>query len=50
MTIGKLEVTIKINELLTDVQTNKDNWKIFQFDCDSRTGEVTLKPEKRLFH
>jgi len=29
MTLGKLELIIKINELPTNVQTNKDNWKTF---------------------
>jgi hypothetical protein len=43
MTNGKLEVTIKINELPTNVQTNKDNWKIFQLDCDGRVVSVTVK-------
>jgi len=42
---GKLEVIIKINELPNNVQTNKDNWKIFQLDCDSRVVEVTVKPK-----
>jgi hypothetical protein len=45
MTTGKLEVTIKINELPTDVQTNKDNWKTFQLDCDGRVVFVTVKPK-----
>ena len=45
MTTGKLEVTIKINELPNDVQTNKDNWKIFQLDCDGRVVSVTVKPK-----
>ena len=45
MTTGKLEVTIKINELPNDVQTNKDNSKIFQLDCDGRIVEVTVKPK-----
>jgi len=45
MTTGKLEVTIKINELPLDVQTNKDNWKIFQLDCDGRVVFVTVKPK-----
>ena len=45
MTTGKLEVTIKINELPLDVQTNKDNWKIFQLDCDGRVVYVTVKPK-----
>jgi hypothetical protein len=45
MTTGKLEVTIKINELPTNVQTNTDNWKIFQLDCDGRVVSVTVKPK-----
>jgi hypothetical protein len=45
LTTGKLEVTIKINELPLDVQTNKDNWKIFQLDCDGRVVFVTGKPK-----
>jgi len=45
MTTGKLEVTIKINELPNDVQTNKDNCKIFQLDCDGRVVSVTVKPK-----
>jgi len=43
MTIGKLEVIIKINELPNNVQTNKDNWKIFQLDCDGWVVFVTVK-------
>ncbi len=45
MTSGKLEVSIKINELPTNVQTNTDNWKIFQLDCDGRVVSVTVKPK-----
>ena len=45
MTIGKLELIIKINELPNDVQTNKDNWKTFELDCDGRVVSVTLKPK-----
>ncbi len=45
MTLGKLEVSIKINELPTNVQTNTDNWKIFQLDCDGRVVSVTVKPK-----
>jgi hypothetical protein len=45
MTTGKLEVTIKINELPLDVQTTKDNGKIFQLDCDGRVVSVTVKPK-----
>jgi predicted DNA-binding ribbon-helix-helix protein len=45
MKTGKLELIIKINELPTDVQTNKDNWKTFELDCDGRVVSVTLKPK-----
>jgi hypothetical protein len=45
MTIGKLELIIKINELPNDVQTNKDNWKTFELDCDGRVVSVTVKPK-----
>jgi hypothetical protein len=45
MTTGKLEVTTKINELPNDVETNKDNCKIFQLDCDSRAVSITVKPK-----
>ena len=45
MTTGKLEVIIKINELPLDVETNKDNGKIFQRDCDGRIVSVTVKPK-----
>ena len=49
MTIAKLEVIIKINELPTNIQVNKDNWKIFQLDCDGRVGEVTAKAKNYCF-
>ena len=45
MTTGKLELIIKINELPLDVQTNKDNWKTFELDCDGRVVPVTVKPK-----
>src|SRR4028119_312522 len=45
MTTGKLELTIKINELPTNVETNKDNWKTFELDCDGRVVSVTVKPK-----
>ena len=43
MTIGKLELIIKINELPNNIETNKDNWKTFELDCDSRVVFVTVK-------
>ena len=45
MTTGKLELTIKINELPNNVETNKDNWKTFELDCDGRVVSVTVKPK-----
>ena len=45
MTIGKLELTIKNNELPNNVETNKDNWKTFELDCDGRVVSVTVKPK-----
>ena len=45
MTLGKLELTIKINELPNNVETNKDNWKTFELDCDGRVVSVTVKPK-----
>jgi hypothetical protein len=41
---GKLEVTIKINELPTDVTTNKNGWKEFKLDCGGRVVSIGLRP------
>ena len=41
---GKLEVTIKINELPTEVTTNKNGWKEFKLDCGGRIVAVSLRP------
>src|SRR5262249_13047896 len=43
-TPGKLEVTIKINELPTEVTTNKNGWKEFKLDCGGRIVAVSLRP------
>jgi len=43
-TPGKLEVTIKINQLPTEVTTNKNGWKEFTLDCDGRLVAVALRP------
>lgn len=43
-TPGKLEVTIKINQLPTEVATNKNGWKEFRLDCGGRTVQVSLRP------
>jgi hypothetical protein len=41
---GKLEVTIKIDQLPTDVTTDKNGWKGFKLDCEGRTVEVLVRP------
>ena len=41
---GKLEVTIKINTLPTEVTTDKNGWKRFNLDCGGRTVSVALRP------
>jgi hypothetical protein len=41
---GKLEVTIKINEL-PSVETLEDGQKSFEVDCDGRLVSVTVKPK-----
>ena len=41
---GKLEVSIKINQLPEDVATNKNGWKVFRVDCGGRPVEVALRP------
>jgi hypothetical protein len=41
---GKLEVTIKINQLPDDVTTDKNGWKRFRIDCGGRPVDVALRP------
>lgn len=41
---GKLEVTIKINEMPA-AKTVENNWKSFEVDCDGRIISVTVKPK-----
>jgi hypothetical protein len=43
-TPGKMEITIKINELPTEVTTNKNGWKEFKLDCGGRVVSVGLRP------
>jgi hypothetical protein len=43
-TAGKLELTIKITELPSEVTTNKNGWKIFKIDCGGRLVEIGLRP------
>jgi hypothetical protein len=42
---GKLEVTIKINALPTDVETLPNTWKRFSIDCGAVKVTTTLRPK-----
>jgi len=44
-TLGKMELTIKINEFPADVQTVENGWKQFELDCDGKLVRVTVKPK-----
>ena len=44
-TVGKLELTIKINEMPADVETVENGWKQFDLDCDGQLVRVTVKPK-----
>ena len=44
-TPGKLELTIKINEMPADVETVENGWKQFHLDCDGQLVRVTVKPK-----
>jgi hypothetical protein len=41
---GKLEVTIKINELPQST-TVENNWKRFEVDCNGQIVTITVKPK-----
>lgn len=41
---GKLEVTIKINQLPSDVVTTKNGWKEFQVELGTRSAIVAMRP------
>jgi hypothetical protein len=41
---GKLEVTIKIHEVPTDVTTKSNGWKEFTLDCGGRPVLITVRP------
>ncbi len=43
-TPGKLELTIKINELPT-TQSTDNGWQSFEVDCDGRIVSITVKPK-----
>ncbi|MGF1988824.1 MAG: fertility inhibition FinO-like protein [Nostoc sp. ZfuVER08] len=44
MIAGKLEVTIKINEL-PEAKTVENAWQQFELDCDGRIVSITVKPK-----
>ncbi len=44
-TSGKMELTIKINEMPTGVQTVENGWKQFDLDCDGQLVRVKVKPK-----
>ena len=44
-TSGKLELTIKINEMPADVETVENGWKQFHLDCDGQLVRVKVKPK-----
>lgn len=44
MVSGKLEITIKINEL-PNATAVENGWQHFQIDCDGRIISVTVKPK-----
>jgi hypothetical protein len=41
---GKLEVTIKINELPSEVTTTKNGWKEFQVELGTRSAIIAMRP------
>ena len=43
-TSGKLELTIKIHEIPTDVTTKSNGWKEFTLDCGGRPVLITVRP------
>ena len=42
---GKLEVTIKINELPVIASTDKNGWLTFHIECGDRLFSATVKPK-----
>ncbi|MBW4640411.1 MAG: hypothetical protein KME05_19715 [Gloeocapsa sp. UFS-A4-WI-NPMV-4B04] len=44
-TLGKMELTIKINEFPTDVRTVENGLKQFDIDTGSRIVTITVKPK-----
>ena len=44
-TLGKMELTIKINEFPADVRTVENGWKQFDLDCDGQLVSIKVKPK-----
>lgn len=44
-TSGKLELTIKINEMPDEIRTVENGWKEFDLDCDGQLVRVKVKPK-----
>lgn len=44
-TPGKMELTIKINEMPADVRTVENGWKEFDLDCDGQLIRIKVKPK-----
>jgi hypothetical protein len=44
-TPGKMELTIKINEMPADVRSVENGWKEFDLDCDGQLVRVKVKPK-----
>jgi hypothetical protein len=42
---GKLELTIKINEVPIVAATDKNGWITFEIDCDGKIFTMTVKPK-----
>jgi hypothetical protein len=44
-TVGRLEVTIKINELPNKVETMKHDWKRFWVNAEGQVAQMTVRPK-----
>jgi hypothetical protein len=44
-TAGKLELTIKIHALPTEVTTDANGWRLFVLDCDGVSVSVRVRPK-----
>lgn len=44
-TSGKMEITIKINEMPADARTVENGWKEFDLDCDGELVRIKVRPK-----